>query len=232
MGAFLPLLMKAAPSIAAVAGSVLTNRANRKAADRSMAFSERMASTQAQRAVEDFRRAGLNPSLAYDSQAASPSGVSFQNQDAVGAGISNAMQVKQMRTTLREMEDTGRATRQKMFADANEANMRSRVLAEQELSEKQAREFAKEVQPFMRGRAESEYLLAKYSLPSAEAEAAFASMMGRAGPALNALMPVLRLIPGIGNLFRKRGGGMTINPTVKVPAGSTNWPRVTSPARP
>lgn len=91
--------------ILGTAGSIFTSNKNVKLAREQMAFQERMSNTSAQRAVEDYRKAGLNPALAYDRGASSPGGASTTIGDATSAGISTAMSARQSIANLRIAEE-------------------------------------------------------------------------------------------------------------------------------
>lgn len=100
-------LLAALPAIASVGAGVASwlggreaNATNVRLAREQMAFQERMSSTSAQRAVEDYSRAGLNPALAYDKPASSPSGALGRVEDAVTKGVSTAMQARALRQSM------------------------------------------------------------------------------------------------------------------------------------
>lgn len=86
----------------ATAGTILTNRSNQK-------FQERMSNTAARRAAEDYRKAGLNPALAYDRAASSPA---TTISDPIGPGISSALGAKLMIAELAKKKMETKATDQ------------------------------------------------------------------------------------------------------------------------
>lgn len=69
-------------AIASVVGTHLTNRTNKKIANTQMQFQERMSSSAYQRAMQDMKKAGLNPILAGKMGGAStPAGAGIPAQD-------------------------------------------------------------------------------------------------------------------------------------------------------
>lgn len=82
------------------AGVLATNKAQRDIARDQTRFQALMSNTSAQRAVADYKAAGLNPALAYDRGASTPSGVSATIGNPVEAGISSARDVLSTKQAL------------------------------------------------------------------------------------------------------------------------------------
>lgn len=150
-------------------GQADTNRMNRNMAREQMAFQERMSSTAAQRSVEDYRRAGLNPALAYERSASSPTGASAVMGNETGEGIATALQSKQMRESFKLMEaqrDQARAGAASNMAHANLQNV-------QATNERQRGRFEAMNQPHINATLQAETILRRAAGEKAQNDAAF-----------------------------------------------------------
>lgn len=143
------------PAVLSAAGTVATNQANRGMSDRQMRFQERMSSTAAQRAVADFRAAGLNPALAYGNQASSPGGATSTMGDPASSGVSSALSARNLQSQLRLMEEQNRKTSHeadKAAFDARSSEISARVAtnteAERTATELETLRFIRASQPF------------------------------------------------------------------------------------
>lgn len=106
-----PWLGPAIEGIAAVGGSIISNRMNVGLSREQMRFQERMRDTAVQSAVRDYRAAGLNPALAYDRSSAAPGGASTTMGDPVSAGLSNARAARDQQLARQMAYETMRKTR-------------------------------------------------------------------------------------------------------------------------
>lgn len=111
-------LWAAAAAALSGVGGIVQNRAAADEARKNRAFQERMSSTAAQRSVADFRAAGLNPALAYENTASSPGGSVAPVEDAIGRGVSSAMEAARLREELKliQRQELKTASEQKIVA--------------------------------------------------------------------------------------------------------------------
>lgn len=163
-----------------VGGQILTNRTNRDIAREQMAFQERMSSTAIQRSVEDYRKAGLNPALAYERSASSPGGASTVIGDPISAGITTAQRAREARLaadTALEQQRLLRAQTMKSQADHANAIIEGRRLEQDIL-------FRGQEQPYINRQRAVDALLSELLVPGARNQARWDEKMGMIAPAI------------------------------------------------
>lgn len=113
---------------ASIFGTHLANKASAKSVQQQMDFQREMSNTAYQRSMEDMRKAGLNPILAYSQGGAStPSGASYSASDALSSGVSSALAARKLSQEL----EIGDATIQNLRAqNSNLSEANAKLVAE------------------------------------------------------------------------------------------------------
>lgn len=105
LGSLGSVAQTAVPAYLSYMGQQKANQANASAAQAQMDFQASQTGTSYQRAVEDMRKAGLNPMLAYSQGgAASGTGASYQSGSELGAGVASAFQAQMQRQQIASMQ--------------------------------------------------------------------------------------------------------------------------------
>lgn len=194
---YLPVVGDIAAGIYSAGASKTLTRENRTfahdEAQIARDFAERMSSTAVRRSVDDYRAAGLNPALAYDRSASSPTTSPASAPGAENyatAGISNALQVKQMRQNIAESRERIRNIKE----DTRVKDRQVQLINNQANEAYRQWQFASALQPFHARLAAADALLKEADIPGAANRAEWERKIRLASPGLNTAAQVVRML--------------------------------------
>lgn len=204
--AIIPLIA----GVLSAGGALATNAANKKMAREQMAFQERMSNTAAQRSVEDYTKAGLNPGLAYERTASSPSGASATMEDALTKGISSAQGARMMMQQLRNQTIQAESAVALQAAQQETARTQAGLTRQQEISEVINRNFGISQQPsdarIKQAQAlmfENQAAMEGYRIPGQRNTANYESKIGNLTGITGTARTLSEIIKSLGGVIRR-----------------------------
>lgn len=136
-----------------------TNAFNAEEAERARNFEAMMSNTAIQRRKQDLINAGMNPLLAATDGATTPggsaaSGVSTRVENALGAGISSAMQATQLRLQAKKnSEEVENLKKQNelISSQKNKTDMETKVMSKGLLETEVKNDILDVIRPYLKG---------------------------------------------------------------------------------
>lgn len=178
-------LLPAFMSLISAGGQIATNRANREMAREQMRFQERMSNTSAQRSVQDYRDAGLNPALAYERGASTPGGATAVMGDVAGTAVSSAKDAARLAQELRQAREQHVENLRLTRANTDKIAKEGMLIEAQQRREDTTNRFMTLAQPHQLRQIAADAMLAQLALPAARNTASFEEMLGKGSPGLH-----------------------------------------------